>query len=67
MKLKPCPFCGGSVFMWEDALQESPKIGRVIECERCGVRFVIPWALIADQAAEAWNRRNYESSNYGWL
>lgn len=55
--LKPCPFCGGTVGMWEDALQESPKIGRVIECERCGIRVVVPWALIVDQGIEAWNRR----------
>lgn len=42
--------------MWEDALQESPKIGRVFECERCGVRVVIPWAIEVFQGVEAWNR-----------
>lgn len=57
IELEQCPFCGGSVFMWEDAVQQTPKIGRVVECENCGIRTVIPWAVEISQASAVWNHR----------
>ena len=53
-KLKPCPFCGGEAEIWDSHPFE---IGKIIECQKCGVRFAIPWAVINTQATEAWNRR----------
>lgn len=50
-KLKPCPFCGAEIKVWEPA---GFGVVRVLECPNCHVRFVFPWN---DKIAEHWNRR----------
>lgn len=55
--LKPCPFCGGALNIWEQQEQIKPKIGKVAQCEKCGVRISIPWALEEFQAVEFLNMR----------
>ena len=54
-KLKPCPFCGGALDIWKQQIK--PTIGKVAECDKCGVRICIPWALEEFQAVEFLNRR----------
>ena len=49
-KLKPCPFCGGALHIWKQQIK--PIIGKVAECDKCGVRISIPWALEEFQAVE---------------
>lgn len=54
-KLKPCPFCGGRLYIWEQQIK--PTIGKVSQCDKCGVLISIPWALEEFQAVEFLNRR----------
>ena len=57
-ELKPCPFCGGALHIWKHQHQIMPKIGKVAECDKCGVRISIPWALEEFQVVEFLNRRS---------
>lgn len=54
-KLKPCPFCGGALHIWQQ--KRFPTIGKVAECDWCKVRISIPWAIDTFQAEEFLNRR----------
>lgn len=61
--LKPCPFCGGKLHIWKQQIK--PTIGKVAECDSCGVRICIPWALEEFQAVEFLNRRaNDEQADF---
>lgn len=57
--LKPCPFCGGDVGFW------SVEFGvvRVVECEKCHVRFVFPFSEAQNsfELKEKWNERVKET------
>lgn len=61
--LKPCPFCGGALHIWERQHQINPKIGKVAQCDECGVLISIPWALEEFQAVEFLNRRANDIEN----
>lgn len=53
-ELKPCPFCGNSVELWETGF----GVVKVIECKTCNVRFVFPWHKdTKKELTDAWNRR----------
>lgn len=54
--LKPCPFCGGNVALWEPGY----GVVKVVECKNCNVRFVFPWskAQYGTELLELWSRRN---------
>lgn len=56
-EMKPCPFCGGEVRIW-DTLLDKPVV-RVIECEKCRVRFLFAWGntVTGKDLYDAWNRR----------
>lgn len=53
--LKPCPFCGEKVVLWETGY----GVVKVIECINCNVRFVFPWSQAENnvELRELWNRR----------
>ncbi len=48
-ELKPCPFCGGKVEMWEHNF----GVVTVFQCEQCKARIVFPW----NKPPGDWNRR----------
>ena len=48
-ELKPCPFCGGKVEMWE----RNFGVVTVFQCEQCKARIVFPW----NKSPGDWNRR----------
>lgn len=54
--LKPCPFCGGTVTIWDI---RGFGVLRVLECPDCRTRFLIPWNKAEDGEAlkRHWNRR----------
>ena len=54
--LKPCPFCGGTVLIWD---KKGFGVLNVIECRTCRTRFLIPWNESEDEEAlkKHWNRR----------
>lgn len=56
--LKPCPFCGKSVVVWETAY----GVVKVVECKTCSIRFVFPWSKTetGKDLADIWNRRRLE-------
>lgn len=47
--LKPCPFCGGEVTLWN---YEFGTV-KVFECKACRTRFIFPW----DKDISEWNKR----------
>lgn len=51
-ELLPCPFCGGSVFMFYNYENKSYEI----ECTKCGCHIQQHYAR-KDKAIEAWERR----------
>lgn len=53
MELKPCPFCGAPVTVWETDF----GIVRVIECKNCKTRFVFQWHETGMKLFDHWNRR----------
>ena len=58
-KLKPCPFCGASVYIeaeWAIVNNQRKKIGYYIECD-CGARTGL--FGLQNNAYKAWNRRAY--------
>lgn len=54
-ELKPCPFCGNEVEIWDTGY----GVVKVIECKCCNIRFVFPWnkAETMRELAYIWNRR----------
>ena len=48
-ELKPCPFCGGEVTLWN---YEFGTV-RVFECKTCLTRFIFPW----NKDLSEWNKR----------
>ena len=54
-KLKPCPFCGGKVTLWN---YEFGTV-RVFECKTCRTRFIFPW----NKDLSEWNKRVGEVQN----
>lgn len=48
--LKPCPFCGGKVVMWE----RNFGVVTVFQCEQCKALIVFPW----NKTPGDWNRRS---------
>ena len=61
-ELKPCPFCGGEVYVLNaDAKYCNPKI----RCEECDGEFSLDYyASTVDDLIAVWNRRtNDESTN----
>lgn len=55
-ELKPCPFCGSEVTMWNMEF----GIVKVIECKKCDLRFVYKWSVASSnhELAEIWNKRS---------
>ena len=53
MELKPCPFCGRAVRVWDTGF----GVVKVIECKTCQCRFVFPWNKEAPMLFDTWNRR----------
>ena len=49
-QLRPCPFCGGDVEMWDRTF----GVVTVFECKHCMTRFVFPW----NKEPSEWNNRN---------
>lgn len=58
-ELKPCPFCGGEVTIWNTGF----GIVKVIECKKCDLRFVYKWSVAGSnhELAEIWNKRSEDS------
>lgn len=58
--LKPCPFCGSSVVVWETAY----GVVKVVECKTCSIRFVFPWSKTetGKDLADKWNRRQQDDT-----
>ncbi|MDE7398951.1 MAG: Lar family restriction alleviation protein [Oscillospiraceae bacterium] len=54
--LKPCPFCGERVTLWDNT---GFGVVKVIECKSCNVRFVFPWNKAESnvELRELWNKR----------
>lgn len=55
--LKPCPFCGGKITIWDTSF----GVVSVVECKSCKTRFVFPWDRKAVDLFEFWNRRAEET------
>ena len=53
--LKPCPFCGGEVTLWN---YEFGTV-KVFECKACRTRFIFPW----NKDLSEWNKRVGEVQN----
>ncbi|MBQ7154818.1 MAG: Lar family restriction alleviation protein [Synergistaceae bacterium] len=55
IKLKPCPFCGGSgtLTAWSDP---NGVISAHIHCDKCGVTG--PFMKTIEDAADMWNTRD---------
>ena len=53
--LKPCPFCGGEVTLWNYEF----GMVRVFECKTCRTRFIFPW----HKDLSEWNKRVGEVQN----
>lgn len=51
--LSPCPFCGGSVELWNTGF----GIVKIIECKTCHIKFVFQWNKTGADLYEAWKRR----------
>ena len=51
-ELKPCPFCGGKVFMFRDLESET----YMTRCRKCSALFKQYYA-VKDEAVEGWNER----------
>lgn len=53
--MKPCPFCGSEVRLWDAGF----GIVRVVECEKCQCRFVFAFSAAENphELQNAWNRR----------
>lgn len=49
IKLRCCPFCGGSVEMWE----RNFGVVTVFQCNKCKARVIFPW----NKSPMDWNRR----------
>ena len=56
MKLKPCPFCGGTELLSEPWLT---KMGVFVECKKCGC--IGPRKECSNDAEWSWNNRDYET------
>ena len=54
-ELKPCPFCGERVVLWNTGY----GVVKVVECKKCKVRFVFSWDKVENnvELAKLWNRR----------
>lgn len=70
IKLKPCPFCGGTAKLdarkgYEERQTYYGKACLSIECLDCGAQVTaynhtdgpLPYEVMAEAAAEKWNRR----------
>lgn len=53
--LKPCPFCGNNVEIWDNGY----GVVKVIECKTCDIRFVFAWknTETGKDLSDIWNRR----------
>lgn len=53
--LKPCPFCGGAVDLWETGY----GVVTVFQCRDCKARVLFPWdkTETAVEKSDAWNTR----------
>lgn len=56
-KMEGCPFCGGTVTVWDTGF----GVVRVIECSHCKTRFVFPWNRTGDDLFKFWNARTQAS------
>lgn len=60
IKLKPCPFCGGTAKVYREK-NHGGLDGSVVRCENCGAKAewkALSYTTACDhEAAEAWNRR----------
>ena len=52
-KLKPCPFCGNGVKVWDTG----EGVCKIIECKNCTVKFVFKYDNSGYDLLQAWNRR----------
>ena len=57
--LKPCPFCGESVFLAVRPIHNyvNEEVGADITCERCLATFRSEEATNVDEVVEHWNKR----------
>ena len=54
--LKPCPFCGAPITVWDTGF----GIVSVIECKTCRTKFVFPYSRKGYELGEFWNTRYAE-------
>ena len=59
IELKPCPFCGETVELWDT----NSAVVKVIECKRCKIRFVFSWDKNSNELFQAWNRRENDEND----
>lgn len=57
--LKPCPFCGGKVDVYED-FPDLCHIFYIFVCDACGMYVEQNEWMPKEEAIEAWNRRAHE-------
>ena len=66
IKLKPCPFCGGTAKVYREK-NHGGLDGSVVRCENCGAKAewkALSYTTACDhEAAEAWNRRAKDESD----
>lgn len=68
-ELKPCPFCGGEVYLvffdtdenvekaFEECDEDEGAVFPYISCNECDGNFVFAGLSYSRQVIEAWNRR----------